>query len=356
MTRPPLFDEIEWRDPIGGAPLEPTIAARTPSGNPITGALRIAGTTMGYPIVDSVARLTPELALKHAVWLMPYGLSPAHADDARAFQTEETVDSFGWQWAWNSEMRSAADLRMRVAERFHCAPQDFSGKRVLDAGAGAGDQSRYLVDQGALVVSVDLSAAIEVVASKLRMHPDWVGVQADVTALPLAPSQFDIVYCEGVIQHTRDSRATVGELLRVTRPGGRVLASHYIRLRPATAAHRIRRRLTTAYYEFVRNRLRGLDRYGLLLATGNLAALSYVPLLGSILRTTGTAIRYELMPDFKTTWTNTFDYYGQHEFQRFIAPEEFWEYFESMPGVSLAVKDVGAVVAVKNEAGADVRH
>lgn len=348
MTNAPLFDVVCWRDPLSGLPLQPIISARTPAGVPLCGALRVAGTSTGYPIIDCVARITPDLARKHASWLMPFGLSPAGGDAPEAaFQSESSVDSFGWQWTWNSAMRSDADLRMRVAERFNLRPDAFASHRVLDAGAGAGDQSRYLLDQGAAVVSVDLSNAIDVVASKLRMRSGWVGVQADATELPFATSQFDIVYCEGVIQHTRDSRATVRELVRVATPGGRILATHYIRLPPKTLAHKARRRLTSAYYEFVRRRLGRLDRYGLLLATGNLAALSYVPVLGTLLTRTGTALRYDLMPDFKSTWTNTFDYYGHHSFQRFATPEEFFDYFESLGTVDLTLRASGVIVATK---------
>jgi ubiquinone/menaquinone biosynthesis C-methylase UbiE len=244
-------------------------------------------------------------------------------------------------------MRTDSDLRMRVADRFSLMPESFRGLRMLDAGAGAGDQSRYLTDHGASVVSVDLSSAIDVVAPKLRLRSNWMGVQADITALPFRSSQFDAVYCEGVIQHTRDSPGTVRELVRVTRNGGRVLATHYVRMPATTVAHKVRRRLTSSYYEFLRRRLGRLDRYSLLLATGNLAALSYVPLLGRALIRTGTALRYDLMPDFKTTWTNTFDYYGQHSFQRFATPEEFFGYFEQLGEVDLTLKETGIVVAVK---------
>ena len=349
MNDTPLFDLVSFRDPVSGAPLEPLISARTPSGVPICGALRVADTQTGYPIVDCVARLTPELARKHAAWLAPFGLCPAGATTVPdAFQTESSVDSFGWQWAWNSAMRSDADLRMRVAERFALTPESFAGLRVLDAGAGAGDQSRYLADHGASVVSVDLSSAIDVVTAKLRMRPNWVGVQADITALPFQPSQFDVVYCEGVIQHTRDSPGAVGELVRVTREGGRILATHYVRTDPVTRAHKIRRRMTSAYYNFLRRRLGGLDRYSLLLATGNLAALSYVPLLGRLVTRTGTALRYDLMPDFKTTWTNTFDCWGQHAFQRFITPDQFRAYFEAVSGLEIVHASPGVVSARKS--------
>jgi len=339
----PLFDRIAWRDPIGHRPLEPIVGVRTPSGVPICGALRVAGTNTGYPIVDCVVRLTPELAQKHRQWLAEYGLTPPST--STEFQDESSVDSFGFQWSWVGDMRSEADLRMRVAERFGLRPEDFAGKTVLDAGAGAGDQSRYLNDHGADVVSIDLSGAIEVVASKMRMRRGWIGVQGDVTMLPFADRTFDVVYCEGVIQHTRDSVATVSELVRVTRPNGAILATHYVRNEPRSLLRRIKRTITGGYYEFMRRRLSRMDRFKRLLTTGNLAALAYTPILGRLIRATGTALYYDLMPEFRTTWTNTYDYYGGHTFQRFITAEEFASYFERAGSVKLEKSDGGVVVA-----------
>jgi SAM-dependent methyltransferase len=340
----PLFDRIVWRDPIGGAPLEPIVSARTPAGVPVCGALRVAGTSTGYPIVDCVVRLTPEAAHRHRHWLASLGLEPPAAGD---LQSESTVESFGWQWTWNSDMRTEDDLDMRVAGRFGVSPDDFRGCLTLDAGAGAGDQSAYLLRHGADVVSIDLSAAIDVVSRKLRMHSNWVGVQGDITALPFASDQFDVVYCEGVIQHTRDSVATVRELCRVVRPSGRVLACHYTRPVARGVLRRVVRKVRLGYYEFVRGRLSRMERFKLLFLCGVFAALAYVPLLGRFIRWSGTALHSDVMPDFKTTWTNTYDFYGTHAYQRVIAPEEFWSYFEKAGGVETIRRGAGWVVAAK---------
>jgi SAM-dependent methyltransferase len=346
MTSTPLFDTISWRDPLTGAALEPIIAARTPNGLPICGAMRVAGTNSGYPIVDCVVRLTADAAFRHRQWLEPYGLVPPRPADG-AFQPQETVDSFGFQWAWVGNMRTEADLEMRVAARFGVEPRFFDGKLVLDSGAGAGDQSRYLVDRGARVVSIDLSNAIDVVASKLRMSPAWVGVQGDITMLPFTPGQFDVVYCEGVIQHTRDSVMTVRELVRVAKPKAHILASHYIREEPRSASRRAVRRMTLGYYEFLRRRLSSMKRFQLLFTTGLFAALAYVPLLGRFVRRTGTALYYDLQPDFQTTWMNTYDFYGSHAFQRFITNETFASYFKDAGGARVLRQYSGALVAEK---------
>jgi SAM-dependent methyltransferase len=338
-----VFDQLRWRDPVSGLPLETLVTARTPAGVPICGALRVPGARYGYPIVDCVARLTPALAETYRDWLLPFDLVPppgSDRGDAR-FQSESTVESFGFQWAWNSEMRSAKDLLWRTAERFRIRPAEFAGQLILDAGSGAGDQSRWMIGQGACVLSLDLSSAIGVVASKLRQVPGWFGVQGDITALPLMDDQFDLVYCEGVIQHTRDSALAVRELCRSLRPGGRILATHYGK------SERLLGRIKLGLVKAVRARLSRLDRYRLLLLTGNIAALSSVPLLGRLLRLSGIAVYYRVMPDFKTTWTNTFDNYGNHQFQRYIGSDEFWSYFSDAGGMERVFSEGTLVVARK---------
>jgi ubiquinone/menaquinone biosynthesis C-methylase UbiE len=319
-TSSPLFDRLRLVDPMGGRRLEPIVAARTPAGVPIAGALRVAGTDTGYPIVDCVGRVTPALARQHARWLEPYGLRPPALNGA-SFQAEETVESFGFQWHWNSDMRSEADLHWRVAARFGIDPARFAGRLVLDAGAGAGDQTRWLHRHGAAVVSIDLSSAIDIVATKMRLEGAWVGAQGDLMRLPFPDDTFDLVYCEGVIQHTRDSAGAVRELLRVLRVGGTILATHYV------TSRRWRGRLRMAYTGALRRRATRLSRDRLWLFTGILAAAAYAPGLRWLIRRSGTAQHSDFMPDFKTTWTNTFDWYGTHAFQRLIPTETFWQYF-----------------------------
>ena len=354
-----LFDTLLWRDPISGAPLELIVSARTPAGVPMSGALRVQGTQTGYPIIDCVVRMTPELAEKYRDWLQMYSLKPPEArEEQDTFQRTVSVDSFGWQWTWNSEMRTEDDLKMRVLDKFSVDSTMFTNRLVIDAGAGAGDQSRFMISLGAAVVSIDLSSAIEVVARKLRMNRNWVGIQGDITSLPFVSDQFDVVYCEGVIHHTQNSVKTVRELCRVLKPGGNMLAAHYIRQPVSTVAGKIKRRITRGYYDGLRKRLSQMERFKLLFVTGLIATLNYVPLVGFFLRRTGTVLHYDVMPDFKTTWTNTFDYYGNHTYQRFVTPEEFYNYFESVGGMEPVYQQAGNVVARKLDERIDsnVRH
>jgi ubiquinone/menaquinone biosynthesis C-methylase UbiE len=318
-----LFDRLPWFDRWSKRKLIPYVATRDFTGRPLSGALVIEGTHIGYPIVHGIPRMTPETAHLHANWLEIFGLSPPPIANQPEvdFQSQHTVSSFGFQWNWDSEPRTEADLRWRVAERHGLTEKEFQGLDILDAGAGAGDQSRWLLQHGAQsVVSIDLSGAIEVAHKKLEKYSNWLSVQGDITALPFSEPCFNYIYCEGVIQHTRDSKLTVTELLRVLTDGGKGVATHYIL--PKSFKSRVQLKIRNT----LRKRLSRMEPERLLLLSGVLAAATYVPILGYIFGRT-LAVVNPRMPFLKATWSCTYDTYGSHTFQRHIQPDEFRSYF-----------------------------
>jgi SAM-dependent methyltransferase len=102
-------------------------------------------------------------------------------------------------------------------DRLPLAPEP----RLLDAGCGSGRTLDELATYGR-VSGIDLSETA-VAAARRRGHDD-VHVAA-VEEIPFPDSTFDVVTCLDVIEHTRDDLLTLAELLRVTRPGGLLLAT-----------------------------------------------------------------------------------------------------------------------------------
>ena len=317
-----LFDKITWYDPVYNRPLVPIIHSRDYVGRPHSGALQIAGTKYGYPIVYGVPRITPELANKYYKWLKISSLLPPPIkNDFKKFQAQESVASFGFQWSWDAEPRTDTDLLWRIAVRHGFKTNDFKDLDVLDAGAGAGDQSRWLLNKGAKsVVSVDLSESIEVAYKKLEKHQNWMPIQGDLSALPFLEPGFDFVYCEGVIQHTKDSNLTVSELIRVLKIGGMGIATHY--LIPKT----IRGKVKLWIREMLRKKLCKLSQEKLLIISGILSVGAHIPFLGYVIGNT-IAVVNPRMPSFKATWSCTYDTYGSHSYQRHIKENEFLKYF-----------------------------
>jgi SAM-dependent methyltransferase len=94
------------------------------------------------------------------------------------------------------------------------------GARFLDAGCGSG---RTLDDLARLgrVTGLDISP-IAVRAARALGHDV---LEADILDIPLPDASFDVVTCLDVLEHVRDDRRALGELLRVTRPGGAIVVT-----------------------------------------------------------------------------------------------------------------------------------
>jgi SAM-dependent methyltransferase len=111
----------------------------------------------------------------------------------------------------------------RVRRTARAALRPEAGWRLLDAGCGAGDVSRRLAHEtGGPVIALDSSAAT--IAAAVERH-DGAPVRyavGDVASLDLPSDSVDGVWCERVLQHVDDADAAIAELIRVTRPGGRL--------------------------------------------------------------------------------------------------------------------------------------
>jgi SAM-dependent methyltransferase len=111
-------------------------------------------------------------------------------------------------------------LAKRVAYvREHCPPG-----RGLDVGCGTGVLAGRLAAAGWEMTGVDPSQGM---LDVLPQHaPGVQAVCASGTELPFPDGAFDLVYCVAVMHHVAAPdavRATLGEMVRVARPGGRVL-------------------------------------------------------------------------------------------------------------------------------------
>lgn len=119
------------------------------------------------------------------------------------------------------DLMNRYDLERRLEVVFDelLASIDLEGALVLDAGCGTGEFSTAALARGARVVSVDIGPRL--LARTRNKGIEYVAA-ADVAALPFPSGTFDVVMSSECIEHTPSPEASVLELARVLRPGGRL--------------------------------------------------------------------------------------------------------------------------------------
>lgn len=95
---------------------------------------------------------------------------------------------------------------------------------AIDIGAGTGILAERLADTGMEIVALDPFPAM--LEQLRRRRPGVATVVAHGEAIPFPDNSFDLAYSVAVMHHIADPvkvRQTLTEMVRVTRPGGRIV-------------------------------------------------------------------------------------------------------------------------------------
>jgi demethylmenaquinone methyltransferase / 2-methoxy-6-polyprenyl-1,4-benzoquinol methylase len=131
----------------------------------------------------------------------------------RAYDRMGALLSFGQDPRWRRALIDAVDPR--------------PGQRILDVATGTGLVAFALARRGATVTGLDQSEQMLAGArNRAAKHPDLVGqltfIQGEAERLPFADDHFDALSFTYLLRYVDDPAATMRELARVVRPGGRI--------------------------------------------------------------------------------------------------------------------------------------
>ena len=146
---------------------------------------------------------------------------------ARRYDLTNDVLSLGLAHTW----------RRAVVSAVRPAP----GERILDLAAGTGTSSTPFDEAGAYVVPCDFSLGMLTVGR--QRQPRLAFTAGDALALPFDDATFDAVTISFGLRNVHDTDAALAELLRVTRPGGRLVVCEF--------SHPTWTPLRTAYVEYL---------------------------------------------------------------------------------------------------------
>jgi len=144
------------------------------------------------------------------------------------------AEDFAWQWKkWghsrNDDTGPRKFLLEEIIYRTKFDELDMTGKRILECGAGAGDDTEVLATMPfSEIHSFDLSTSIEEVRSQIQENRLTLS-QASILDIPYANETFDVVYCHRVLQHTPDPVEALVNICSKVKPGGVLFAHSYKR-------------------------------------------------------------------------------------------------------------------------------
>jgi demethylmenaquinone methyltransferase / 2-methoxy-6-polyprenyl-1,4-benzoquinol methylase len=158
----------------------------------------------------------------------------ARADlDKRPGEVAAMFDELAGRYDLLNDLLSAGQVRLwrRVVAR---AVDARPGERVLDLAAGTGTSTVTFATSGADCVACDFSIGmLRAGISRVRANPDGpqpAFVGGDALQLPFGDGLFDAVTISFGLRNVTDTKRALAEMLRVTRPGGRLVICEFSQL------------------------------------------------------------------------------------------------------------------------------
>jgi SAM-dependent methyltransferase len=207
------------------------------------------------------------------------------------------AESFGYQWNW-----------FRTVQ----LDEEYVGRRLLDAGVGAGRFADRASAKGAEVFGVDLTMAVDAAYRNIGRRPHVHLFQADIFALPFREGTFDLAYSIGVLHHTPDPQAAFARVADTVKPGGMFAVYMYARYGPSHRASDAIRKVTT--------RLPLRLMWALSTVAVPLYYLYRTPVIGKALQL---AAPISMEPEARWRWLDTFDWYTPKYQFKYLYPEIF---------------------------------
>jgi SAM-dependent methyltransferase len=170
------------------------------------GALECEGCGSTYPIVRSIPRFVPE---------------------------ENYTANFGLEWTAHARTQyDGTSGRALSKQRFFEEtqwPHDLGSQILIEPGSGSGRFTEVAASTGAMVLSLDMSVAVDANFATNGRSENVLIVQGDITQMPFPYDYADRLFCFGVLQHTPDPRRSFLSLPRHLKPGGCLVADVYVK-------------------------------------------------------------------------------------------------------------------------------
>jgi len=220
----------------------------------IIAGLLTCGCGEKFPMHRGVPRMF--LSAKHGVlpdFVKEFaGKLQAEAPEFLSRTQNWSAKDFSFSAQWENYEYGEETWEIKIADRvpffyryLKMPPDSLTGALVLDAGCGNGMLSAALAASGPEIVAMDFSTSVERAYRQRALftkdRADHVHyVQADIQQPPFSRNTFDVIYSDGVLHHTPNTRASFNALVPLVKSGGKFFVwlyrkdlSLYFRLKAA---------------------------------------------------------------------------------------------------------------------------
>ncbi len=211
------------------------------------------GCGAAYPRIDGIWRLLPPDRLERfRDFLADYSRvrqaeGRSRHDSAFFLRLPDTDSGDPYAWQWRIRKRSFEKFCEKILSRCR------RPSRTLDLGAGCGWLSHRLAGLGHHPLAIDLSVDHgDGLGAARHYQPLWPRAQAEFERLPVADGSVDLAVFNASFHYSLDALATLREVLRALRPGGRLAILDSPIYRDAEAGRRMVRQRRADF----------LDRFG----------------------------------------------------------------------------------------------
>jgi len=246
------------------------IASKTSRAAPEAASARWFADLLGAPLPvegGSVEVRGHSLTMKNGI---------LRARELLSAQQDQTKETFAFKWAkrdtFEGELtRHAREWLIRKYGDIAKAPwlaEHGPNPIILDAGCGASVSALAILEPVLPLMrylGVDVSEAIDVAQTRFAergLNAEFI--QADLQQLPLPDNCVDLIFSEGVLHHTDNTRAALTAVVRHLKPGGRIIFYVYRRKGPIRefTDDYVRKRLQTMSVQEAWDALLPLSRFG----------------------------------------------------------------------------------------------
>lgn len=217
-------------------------------------------------------------------------------------QSQESVESFGWQWTEKSVVDSTRTFHRRLFKDCGIWFDHLDGKVVADVCSGNGRHTWALnrLTKAKKIISVELDKTAAAHQAKVFKNIDRIEViQADGIQVKFAA---DFIYIIGAVQHTSNPEGVIQNIIGNLYDNGELVVSFYLRT------------LATRAFEPIRYITKRLPKSILWWMSPILAPLFMVRPAG---REMG----------FSNAKLTAYDWFGSHQYQRYFTEKEIVELF-----------------------------